>query len=145
MNNRIVSIIATAVSILALMALIMNHGLFSPAPMVIAVQVLAGLLMIWARLTFGVRSFHAAANPSAGKLITSGPYRLIRHPIYAAVVVFTIVGVLANLSLLNGILGLLIVAGMVTRTLCEERLLRAQYPEYTDYARRTWRMIPYVF
>lgn len=145
MNNKTASILATTVSILALAALVMNHGLFTAAPVAIAVQTLAVLLMIWARLTFGVRSFHAAANPTVGKLITNGPYRYIRHPIYAAVVVFAVAGVLANRSLLNGILGLLMVAGMVVRAHCEERLLRAQYPEYADYARRTWRMIPGVF
>ncbi len=145
MNSKIASIIATAVSILALAALVMNHGLFTPSPVAIAVQTLAVVLMIWARLTFGVRSFHAAANPTAGKLITSGPYKHIRHPIYAAVVVFAVVGVIANWSMLNGLFGLLMVAGMVTRALCEERLLRVQYPEYAEYARRTWQMIPYVF
>jgi protein-S-isoprenylcysteine O-methyltransferase Ste14 len=53
--------------------------------------------------------------------------------------------VLANRSLLNDSLGLVGVAGMVARALCEERQLRVQYPEYADYAHRTWRMIPDVF
>jgi protein-S-isoprenylcysteine O-methyltransferase Ste14 len=145
MGNKIVSITAFLVSVLALMALIMNHGLFTLSPVAITVQVLAAVLMIWARLTFGIRSFHASANPTAGKLIMRGPYKHIRHPIYSAVVVFAAVGVLANWSVLNGFLGLAVVAGMVTRSLCEEHLLLVQYPDYADYARRTWRMIPYVF
>jgi protein-S-isoprenylcysteine O-methyltransferase Ste14 len=41
-----------------------------------------------ARVTFGRRSFHAAANPTAGGLVTTGPYRLIRHPIYTAACLF---------------------------------------------------------
>jgi protein-S-isoprenylcysteine O-methyltransferase Ste14 len=145
MNSKFLSIIATVVSILALVTLILNHGLFSRLPVVIGVQTLAILLMIWARLTLGVRSFHAAANPTEGTLITGGPYNYIRNPIYTAVIIFTVAGVLANYSLQNSLLGLVILAGMVIRSLCEERLLRVQYPEYADYARRTWRMIPYVF
>jgi protein-S-isoprenylcysteine O-methyltransferase Ste14 len=144
-NCKILSIVTTAISALALAGLVIHQGLFSSAPIVIALQVMAGLLMIWARLTFGIRSFHASANPTAGGLVTRGPYKYIRHPIYAAVVVFAVVGVLANWSLLNGLLGLVVAAGMVTRAVCEERLLRVQYPEYADYTRRTWRMIPYVF
>lgn len=40
--------------------------------------------MAWARLTFGRRSFHASAVPTAGGVETRGPYRFIRHPIYTA-------------------------------------------------------------
>ena len=145
MRNRIVSISAFLVSVGALVALLINHGLLTPRPMAVGMQALAVMLMIWARLTFGVRSFHAAANPTMGNLITTGPYKHIRHPIYSAVVIFTAVGVLANASLINGFLELLIVAGMVTRALCEEAILRTQYPEYADYAHRTWRMIPFVY
>jgi protein-S-isoprenylcysteine O-methyltransferase Ste14 len=145
MKIKLLSITAFLVSVLALLALIKNRGLFASSPVAITIQTLAILLMIWARVTFGFRSFHAAANPTSGKLITNGPYKYIRHPIYAVVVVFTLVGVVTNKSPLNGILGLLIVAGMVTRALYEERLLRERYPDYADYARRTWRMIPFVF
>jgi len=44
--------------------------------------------MLWARLTFGGRSFHAGANPTAGGVVTTGPYRFVRHPIYAAILYF---------------------------------------------------------
>jgi hypothetical protein len=40
--------------------------LFSSSPLVIAVQVGAALLFLWARLTFGRRSYHVAANPTGG-------------------------------------------------------------------------------
>jgi protein-S-isoprenylcysteine O-methyltransferase Ste14 len=143
--QKILSIIATTLSIVAIVALVFRHGLFSPSPVVIFFQALAIALMIWARQTFGLRSFHAAANPTEGGLVTRGPYRFIRHPIYAAVIIFSVAGVAGNLSVVNGALGLVIVAGMITRALCEERLLRVRYPEYADYARNTWRMIPLLF
>jgi hypothetical protein len=39
-------------------------------------------------LTFGARSFHAGANPTDGGVVTAGPYRFFRHPIYAAILYF---------------------------------------------------------
>ena len=50
--------------------------------------------MVAARITFGRRSFHAAANPTEGGLVTTGPYAYIRHPIYAAILYFVWAGAL---------------------------------------------------
>src|SRR5262249_49194862 len=69
------------VMIAGLVGLVATHALFSPNPVVIGVQVAAALLMLWARVTFGRRSFHATASATAGGLVTTGPYRYIRHPI----------------------------------------------------------------
>ena len=51
-----------------LLGLLVTRNLFSTSPLVIAVQVMAFLLMLLARLSFGRRSFHRAANPTEGGL-----------------------------------------------------------------------------
>jgi protein-S-isoprenylcysteine O-methyltransferase Ste14 len=139
------SLVSLLLMVVALVGLIMSHSLFSPSPVVIVVQSLAALLMLWARITFGMRSFHAAANPTAGGLVTTGPYRYIRHPIYTAACVFAWAGALHSGTLLAFLFGLLLFAGSLGRMLCEERLVTATYPEYQTYAKSTKRMIPYVF
>ena len=111
--------------ITALVALIRDHSLFGESPIPIGVQILAFSLMVWARVTFGGRSFHAAANPTAGGVVTSGPYRFVRHPIYAAVIYFTWAGVLSHLSILNLVLGICAIAGAGLRLACRSLLLSA--------------------
>ena len=101
--------------------------------------------MLWARFTFGSRSLHASAEPTAGGLVTTGPYHFIRHPIYTAACLFGWAGILANWSLVAGGLGILLFAGAVGRMLCEERLVTAMYPAYREYAKITKRMLPYAF
>jgi protein-S-isoprenylcysteine O-methyltransferase Ste14 len=142
---KLLSVLGYALMVAGLIGLFMTDSLLSRSPVVIAVQALAVVLMAWARVTFGGRSFHAAANPTEGGLVTSGPYRFIRHPIYTAVVVFSFAGAAAHLSLLAGGLALVVLAGALIRMLLEERLLVARYPEYADYAARTKRMVPWVF
>ena len=144
MSARIISIIATVVLIASAVALMIRRCLFAPGPISIALQVGAVLLVIWARLTFGLRSFHFAANPTRGALITTGPYRYIRNPIYAAAWLFAWVGVAMHWSLTNGALAAVIAATLVVKIAYEERLLRATYSEYDAYARQTKRLIPFV-
>jgi protein-S-isoprenylcysteine O-methyltransferase Ste14 len=135
------------VSVLSLVVLVLFflHQLFADLPLFILLQVLAAALMVWARLTFGARSFHIAANPSAGRLVTNGPYRLIRHPIYSALLLFVWAGVASHWSVFTAGLALLASASIVVRILTEESLLIAHYPEYRAYAERTKRLIPFVF
>jgi len=142
---KTLSLAALLLMVVAVLGLLATNSLLARAPAGIAVQVAALLLMVWARLTFGRRSFHASADPTPGGLVTTGPYRLIRHPIYTAASLFIWAGVLSNWSVLAGWLGVLLLVGAIVRMLCEERLVVAAYPEYRDYARTTKRMVPYVF
>ena len=119
--------------------------LFSANPITIGLQVLAVALLIWARITFGLRSFHPAANPTAGGLVTTGPYHYIRHPIYTAACLFGWAGVVVHWSLMSVAFGVLLLLGGLVRMLAEEYLVKQLYPEYGEYSRVTKRMLPYVF
>lgn len=129
---------------LALLGLVMRGALFSLHPVALLSDVIAVALLLWARLTLGQRSLHAAANPTAGGLVTTGPYHYIRHPIYTAVCLVGWTGVVMHWSLPNALLGGLLLAAATGRMLSEERLLAAAYPEYRHYAQTTKRMLPYI-
>jgi protein-S-isoprenylcysteine O-methyltransferase Ste14 len=120
------------------------HSFYCSA-VAIALQTAAVALIIWARITFGKRSFHAAANPTAGGLVTTGPYRYIRHPIYSAACLFAWAAIIVHLSWASVGFGLLIFAGAAARMLAEEHLVKQRYPEYLDYSKVTKRMIPHLF
>ena len=62
-----------------------------------------------------------------------------------AACLFTWAGALSNWSVPAAGLAVLVTLGAVARMLCEERLVVERYPEYRDYARKTRRMVPYVF
>lgn len=143
--TRTLSVCALLLMMAGMLGLFFSKALFSPSPVVIAAQCAAVGLMAWARLTLGRRSFHAAADPTAGGLVTSGPYRFIRHPIYTAAWLFGWAGMLGNWSWRAGLFGALLFLGALGRMLCEEILVTEQYPEYRQYAKSTKRMVPGVF
>lgn len=145
MNWKWLSFAALAGLVACIFALYLNHyAIFGAGPITIAIQVVAALLMIWARLTFGIRSFHGTANPTAGGLVTTGPYRYIRHPIYAAILYFLWAGIAAHASLVTVAVGLLATALTAVRIVAEEKLLVTMYPAYQTYARGTKRIVPFV-
>ena len=142
---KLFSILAYLLAVAGLVWLLMNRCLISANPFGIAVQVLCAALMVWARITFGLRSFHATANTTKGKLVTNGPYRWWRHPIYASVTYFVWVGAVSFLLPVAFAAAALVTAGLVARMLTEEKFLKTAYPEYADYMKRTFRLVPFVF
>jgi protein-S-isoprenylcysteine O-methyltransferase Ste14 len=141
---RFASLAGFLLAVAGIVALVETRQLFSPAPAVVTIQVAAFALMLWARVTFGRRSFHAGANPTDGGLVTTGPYRLLRHPIYAAILWFVWAGAMAHRSASAIGWGALVTLGLGVRMALEERLLVRRYPEYAAYAARTRRVVPFL-
>jgi protein-S-isoprenylcysteine O-methyltransferase Ste14 len=78
-------------------------------------------------------------------LVTSGPYRVIRHPMYASILIF-ITGILSgDFSFYKVSIGLILIAGLVVKMIYEEQLLSQQHSDYQDYIRKTKRVIPFVW
>lgn len=127
------------------MALFVSGNMLSLDANVWLTQAAALVLALSARRSLGSRSFHLTAEPTRGHLVTTGPYRIIRHPIYTAACLFVWSGASAHHSLSAFALAALVTIGAVGRMLCEERMLTERYPEYTRYAGTTRRMLPYVF
>ena len=139
------SLVAYLVVVAAVGGLILDRAIFATDWIGGGVQVLAAAIMVWARLTFGLRSFHAPASPTEGGLVTSGPYHILRHPIYASVLWFLWAAILSHPTLRDSLLGAVATGAVAVRIRAEETLLRRRYPEYAAYAARTRRVIPFVF
>ncbi len=83
--------------------------------------------------------------PQSRRLVVRGPYRFVRHPLYVAEIGSTLGLTLAGVSIPKILVFLLLVGCQVYRSLQEEKLLTAVFPEYADYAAKTARFIPGLF
>jgi protein-S-isoprenylcysteine O-methyltransferase Ste14 len=103
------------------------------------------VLFVTARLAMG-RSFTIQPRPpSGGSLITNGPFRIVRHPIYLGVTLC-----LAGASLFHSWTGLALTGGLAilwaAKARVEERYLSARFPEYGAYRHRVrYRLVPFVY
>jgi protein-S-isoprenylcysteine O-methyltransferase Ste14 len=112
-----------------------------------AAVTVAGLLFaVWARQ-------HLASNWSSSvtikenhELITSGPYALVRHPIYTGILT-GLLGSAIALSQVRGVIGLVVMfLAFWSKLRMEEKWMRSQFGErYANYAHRTAALVPYLF
>ena len=83
--------------------------------------------------------------PEARRLVTTGPYRMVRHPLYAAEILAACAFVMVNPGALAVADLAPFIAIQLVRSRFEERLLTKAYPHYQDYALRTRRLIPFIW
>lgn len=114
-----------------------------------ATAVSGGLLGAWALLSHPRGNFNIRPTPRAGgRLVSHGPYRWIRHPMYSAVALCSAAGAWAASATWGGwgwLLTAALVAVLCTKALLEERWMALKHPDYTAYQVATKRFIPAVF
>lgn len=104
-------------------------------------------LRYWAILTLGRYFTSAVMVQDDQRLIQHGPFRMLRHPGYTGVLLF---GLGIGLAFANPLasLGFLLTQGaaLIYRIQVEEAVLRQSFGETFDaYARRTWKLLPFVY
>lgn len=107
----------------------------------------ASLLLIAIGFALAVYAFSylnrsASIMPEARRLVTGGPYRWLRHPVYLFEEI-GVIGLALPFASAWAVLWLIIHAAcQLQRMKNEERVLSSAFPEYDDYARNTARLIP---
>ena len=80
------------------------------------------------------------------KVITSGPYKYVRHPMYTGIIIFLISHCLALGSLYTLIPAGLFIITFILRTFFEDNMLKNDLEGYKEYMERTrYRLIPYIW
>jgi len=107
----------------------------------------AGLVFaVWARRTIGRNWSGTVMLKEDHELIRSGPYRLVRHPIYTGILL-GFVGTAIALGQWRGLIALALVTGsFVYKLRIEERFMTEAFPDqYPAYRAKTARLIPFVY
>ena len=105
-----------------------------------------GALRIWPVFVLGNRFSGLVAIQPGHTLVTSGIYRIIRHPSYLGLLVASLGWGLAFRSGVGVLLAALLIPPLVARIQAEERLLRSEFgAEYDTYRGRTSRLIPGLY
>ncbi len=146
-RTRVAAIVMIALAVLVV-RLLRGDSLRVHSPILQAVGLvlfLCGIaLAVWARVHLGRNWGTPMSQKDEPELITSGPYHLVRHPIYSGILLAT----LGTALITNGdwliVFGLMAVYFLYSAGV-EEKLLESSFPStYPSYRAHTKRLIPFV-
>ncbi len=116
------------------------------SPPALALLACAAALGVWTLAYNRPGNFNIRPEPKAsGRLVTGGPYRYMRNPMYSAVLLFAAAEVVAYADPWKIACWLILALVLLAKALLEERGLRAHFPGYAAYAQRVRRFIPGLF
>ncbi|MBI1341695.1 MAG: hypothetical protein GC171_02040 [Terrimonas sp.] len=112
-------------------------------------QIVEGLALLLGAISIAVvgwRNLSIFPVPKTGSsLVTAGPYRYIRHPMYTAVIFFCLSLVSNRFSLLNFAILWVLIIDLLIKIHYEESLLVKSFPGYQQYRSQTKRLLPFLY
>src|SRR6266481_434891 len=108
-----------------------------------AIGLAGAVLLVWASVLLGRLMIHEAAIREDHALIASGPYRLVRHPVYVGYLALLLGSGVASLNVCLWLLWPVSLLGILIQAASEEQLLGARFGrDYERYVGRIGRLIP---
>jgi len=98
----------------------------------------------WARIHLGKLWSGGVVLRDAHRVVDSGPYALVRHPIYTGLFAAVIAMALVRATPLALVGAALFVLGFTLKARVEERFLEAELPDYAHYRRRVGMIVPWL-
>jgi len=111
-----------------------------------SVQFISIGIVVWGIIAGGLTKFNMQPEVKSETLITNGPFKLIRNPMYTGILLFFGTTLLYNSSVPIWIAYVILTITLLLKIYSEERFLESKFGEqYRVYKKNTFRLIPYVF
>lgn len=140
------SLVFVFIQFFSLGLIALTGPLFTGSNVLLLIELLGIALGIWAVLVMRIGNFNITPDPlKRSKLVMDGPYELIRHPMYLALLLTSLPLVLNHLTWVRVMIWLILALGLLFKMDYEEGLLIDQLEGYRDYAEKSWKLIPFVY
>ena len=140
------SVLFVFVQFLCLAVIGLTGPLFAYPIMLSLIKLIGLFLGIWAVVIMRIGHFNIAPEPLTWSKMTSrGPYRIIRHPMYLALLLTTFPLIISDFSSLRLVIWFILLVNLILKMGYEEGLLQKKFPDYARYRTYTARLIPGIY
>ncbi len=145
MGNRFKSILLVSLQFLFILLLLSGISLKNISLSTIIFMLLSAALMFWAIIAMKKSKLSILPEPAANAtLITEGPYRFIRHPMYTAILLGSTGILIQQFTWLRLAILIALSITLYVKISWEEKMLSQKFDGYKNYMKQTKRIMPFI-
>jgi protein-S-isoprenylcysteine O-methyltransferase Ste14 len=146
MADKIKAYILVSVQFICLILIFASGRPYAEKYLLLTLEIMGVALGIWAVITMGWHNLNITPLvKQEAQLVTRGPYRFIRHPMYSGLLLTIWPLIIDRFSLFLLITGLVLTLVVILKLFFEESALKKHFVAYDDYMKTTTRLIPLIF
>ncbi len=139
------SVILVAFQIIFLVYIMLSGRIISFDFLYLILILIASIPAVWAIILMNTK-LRINPEPTAdAKLISSGPYRFVRHPMYATVISLSLIWIVFDFTYVRFVVFILLAINMLIKIYYEENILLNSLQGYKEYVSKSKRIIPFIF
>ncbi len=146
MRRRLKSVVLVALQFIFILLLLLEtplHNLSALSDTLITISI---LLVFWAIVAMQKSKLRILPEPSNdATLVTNGPYRFIRHPMYTGILLGCSGLLIAHFTWIRFAFALALAMVLIIKLNREEKMLSEKFKGYDDYIRHTSRLFPFLY
>ena len=140
------SLTLVLIQFVCLVILAVTGPLIATNPLYFLLEIVGLLSGVWAVWTMRLGNFDITPDvPEGSNLVTEGPYKYVRHPMYSSLLLVTLALVLDHFSKFRLFIWIVLLFDLLIKLSYEEELLSVHFTDYSFYKKRTKRLIPFLF
>jgi protein-S-isoprenylcysteine O-methyltransferase Ste14 len=145
-QKTLISIVFVVIQFICLGLIGVTGSLIPSNRVLLLIEVFGIGLGIWAILTMRIGNFNITPDPLKwSRLVTSGPYHYIRHPMYLALLLTTLPLIISDFDLFRFTIWVILLIDLLLKLNYEEKLLASSLVGYDQYVRQSARLIPFIY
>jgi protein-S-isoprenylcysteine O-methyltransferase Ste14 len=131
---------------LSLVLLIVTGPVFPGSSPLWIFYIAGWILGLWSILAMGIGNINAGPDPlPEGRLVSRGPYAVIRHPMYTAILLVFTPLLFDHFTIPRLFIMMVLIINLLLKIRYEEKQMNLSYcNKYREYSAGTWQLIPYV-